>query len=80
MENNPGNKPYDWRVVRERMNLRDMMHVCAMAYGAPNSQVQVIAHEVQLMYEYIDFFNLMEPYPRPRHRVRRLAGPWKLVF
>jgi len=76
----PGENPYDWRVVREQMNIRDMMRVCSQAYGAPNSQIQVIAHEVQALYEYIDFVDRMDANPRPRHRVRRLRGPWEMIF
>jgi hypothetical protein len=30
--------------------------------------------------EYIDFYNLTESYPRPRHRIRKLMGTWKNLY
>lgn len=31
-------------------------------------------------YEYIDFYNLLEKYPRPRHRIRKFMNTWKMLY
>ena len=32
------------------------------------------------LYEYIDFYNLVESNPRPLHRVRKFMGKWHNLF
>jgi hypothetical protein len=64
----------------QRMNIREMISLCNHYTGTEKKQVQIIAHEVREAYEYIDYYNLLEPHPRPRHRLRKLMGQWKPLY
>ena len=67
-------------MAQQRMTIKEMIRLCIIYAGVYNGQVQVIAHEVYKEYEYIDFYNLREPHPRPRHRIRKFNGQWMSLY
>lgn len=63
-----------------QMNIREMIQIVHRITGMTKKQVQVIGHEVRQEYEYIDYYDLMEKSPRPRHRLRKINDRWKAVY